>query len=183
MLECASLALLAAGPLEAPADKMPNSFSDRGAQLKAKSIRQFFEHRGIAQGIARYNISEDHCFIERWFKTVNEKLYRQELKDPLGVKEVVSEFIDYYNYERRHQRIGFVTPAQRHTGLDRQIIANRKEELDRARQSRMERTQRRQRSLGKGQKVADGDEMVGISQMVFSENSTGFSEKACSFGK
>lgn len=153
------------GLLEAPAEKMPKAFSDRGTQMKAKSIRQFFKDLGIVQEFARYRTPEDNCFIETWFKTVKyEKLYREELEEPLEVKEVVAGFIDYYNHERLHQGIGFVTPAQRHAGLDKEIIAKRKEELKKARQRRIERSQGQEISSGNGQKAIEGDEMIGIPQ-------------------
>lgn len=159
------IALENEGLLGAAAQKMPKAFSDRGTQMKAKSIGQFFKDLGIVQEFARYRTPEDNCFIESWFKTVKyEKLYREELEDPLEVKEVVAGFIDYYNNERLHQGIGFVTPAQRHAGLDGEIIAKRKEALEKARQRRMERNQGQEISSGNGQKVIEGNERVGIPQ-------------------
>ncbi len=35
------------------------------------------------------------------------------------------DFIAWYNDEHRHSRIRFVTPAQRHRGDDREILAKR----------------------------------------------------------
>jgi len=37
----------------------------------------------------------------------------------------VRRFVAWYNTEHRHSGIRFVTPAQRHAGLDRQILATR----------------------------------------------------------
>jgi len=37
----------------------------------------------------------------------------------------VSEFVRWYNEDRRHSAIRFVTPAQRHAGLDKPILAQR----------------------------------------------------------
>ena len=37
----------------------------------------------------------------------------------------VSGFVDWYNFEHRHSAIQFVTPAQRHAGLDTAILAQR----------------------------------------------------------
>lgn len=35
-------------------------------------------------------------------------------------------FVDWYNVEHRHSAIRFVTPAQRHAGLDTAILVHRK---------------------------------------------------------
>jgi len=38
----------------------------------------------------------------------------------------VKGFVGWYNNEHRHSRIKFVTPNQRHQGLDVEILENRK---------------------------------------------------------
>jgi hypothetical protein len=38
----------------------------------------------------------------------------------------VLEFVHWYNYQHKHSGLKFVTPIQRHTGLDKQILENRK---------------------------------------------------------
>lgn len=156
------IALEKEGFLGASRESMPKAFSDRGTQMKAKSIRRFFKDLGIVQEFARYRTPEDNCFIESWFKTVKyEKLYREELENPLEVKEVVAGFIDYYNNERLHQGISFVTPAQKHAGLDKEIIAKRKEELEKARQRRTERNRGQEIPLGPMDwEVVEWDEMA-----------------------
>ncbi len=37
------------------------------------------------------------------------------------------DFVQWYNHEHRHSRIRFVTPAQRHEGKDKGILARRHE--------------------------------------------------------
>jgi putative transposase len=37
----------------------------------------------------------------------------------------VRDFIRWYNHEHRHSRIRFVTPAQRHRGEDKEVLAQR----------------------------------------------------------
>jgi putative transposase len=34
--------------------------------------------------------------------------------------------VEWYNHEHRHSNISFVTPAQRHEGLDDKLLDNRK---------------------------------------------------------
>ena len=52
------------------------------------------------------------------------------------MEELIERFIDYYNNERLHQGIGFVTPVERHEGRHTAIIAARMEGMRLAREKR-----------------------------------------------
>lgn len=47
--------------------------------------------------------------------------------------------MEWYNTEHRHSGIQYVTPAQRHNGEDREILAKRKEVYNQAKERRPER--------------------------------------------
>lgn len=51
----------------------------------------------------------------------------------------VKRFVEWYNNEHRHSGIQYVTPAQRHNGEDRKILAKRKEVYNQAKERRPER--------------------------------------------
>jgi putative transposase len=51
----------------------------------------------------------------------------------------VSDFVRWYNHEHRHSGIRFVTPAERHQGLDKTILAARKGVYEAAKQKKPER--------------------------------------------
>jgi hypothetical protein len=51
----------------------------------------------------------------------------------------VLRFVTWYNTEHRHSGIQFVTPAQRHQGLDCEILAQRHALYEAARQARPQR--------------------------------------------
>lgn len=113
--------------------------SDNGSPMKAKSMRQFFRDLGIVQGFTRGATPTDNAITERSFKSIKyERLYLEDLAYPLIAIELADAFIRYYNEERLHQGIGFVTPQERHTGKDVQILARRKEDLQKARQMRLD---------------------------------------------
>ena len=44
----------------------------------------------------------------------------------------VESFVHWYNNEHRHSAIKFVTPNQRHQGLDALILTNRKKIIEQA---------------------------------------------------
>ena len=58
----------------------------------------------------------------------------------------VAAFVHWYIHEHQHSGIGFVTPADRHAGLDVEILAARRCVYERARQRRPERWSRTTRS-------------------------------------
>lgn len=112
---------LSIGPNGEPGSLALKALSDNGTQMKAKTMREFFRDLGIEQVFSRPHTPEDNPHIEAWFATAKcERLYA-ELEgcgDPLRAKAVIGNFIRYYNDERLHQGIGFVTPVERHEGRD-----------------------------------------------------------------
>ena len=46
----------------------------------------------------------------------------------------VKNFVEWYNNEHRHSGIHYVTPAQRHNGEDKEILAKRKEVYNQAKE-------------------------------------------------
>jgi putative transposase len=55
----------------------------------------------------------------------------------------VEQFMHWYNDNHQHSEMKFVTPNQRHNGLDRTILENRKKVMEQARRERTERSNRR----------------------------------------
>ncbi len=51
----------------------------------------------------------------------------------------VRDFIAWYNHQHRHSRIRFVTPAERHRGDDKAVLAKRHVVYEAARKKRPER--------------------------------------------
>ena len=118
-------ALCQEGLLDRQGERMPQAVSDRGSQMKAKSIKAFFRDLGVAQLFCRPHTPDDNAEMEAFFATLKcERLYRGSYDHPLQAEADIAQFIDYYNGGRLHQGIGFVTPNERHEGRDR----NRREE-------------------------------------------------------
>jgi hypothetical protein len=46
--------------------------------------------------------------------------------DVIKARQWITGLVEWYNHEHRHSAIGFVTPVQRHEGLDEQLLSNRK---------------------------------------------------------
>lgn len=48
-------------------------------------------------------------------------------------------FVEWYNNEHRHSGINYVTPSQRHMGLDQEVLRKRKEVYEKAKERHPER--------------------------------------------
>lgn len=59
--------------------------------------------------------------------------------DILSARLWVKHFVDWYNNDHRHSGIGFVTPSQRHSMLDKEILEKRTKVYEAARLAHPER--------------------------------------------
>jgi len=66
----------------------------------------FCEEQGIKHILGRVHHPQTYGKIERWFGT-----YKQEFDERFSS---LNEFIDYYNIERIHQGIGYITPLEKY---------------------------------------------------------------------
>ncbi|MCA1708893.1 MAG: IS3 family transposase, partial [Actinobacteria bacterium] len=119
--------------------KMPKSLSDRGPQMRSKTIRRFFYDLGITQMFSRPRTPADNAAIESFFATIKgERLYHGVYVNPIELISDADAFVIYYNQERLHMGIGFVTPAEKHDGRAEEIITARRVGLKRAREQRLQ---------------------------------------------
>jgi len=110
--------------------------SDNGAPMKSQTLKIKLEELGVMPSYSRPRVSNDNAYAESVFRTLK---YRPQwpsngFKDLTEARQWVERFVHWYNHEHKHSKIRFVTPQQRHSGLDQQILANRKEVLEAAKQ-------------------------------------------------
>ncbi len=132
-------ALAKEGLLGEDAPKLPVAASDRGTQMTSKSTQQFFFDLGIIQSFSRAKTPTDNAASESWNATLKcEVLYEADTAElpPWEVESLIDRFIDFYNNERLHQGLDYVTPAERHDGRHTAIIAARKRGLQEAKEQR-----------------------------------------------
>lgn len=119
--------------------KLPMAASDRGTQMTSKSTQQFFFDLGIVQSFSRAKTPTDNAACESWIATLKcERLYEANTADlqPWEVESLIDRFIDFYNNERLHQGLGYVTPAERHDGRHVAIIEARQRGMQEAKKRR-----------------------------------------------
>ena len=109
--------------------------SDNGAPMKSQTLKIKLEELGVLPSYSRPRVSNDNAYAESVFRTLK---YRPQwpsngFKDLTDVRQWVERFVHWYNREHKHSKIRFVTPHQRHTGQDQQILDNRRRVLENAR--------------------------------------------------
>lgn len=119
--------------------RLPMAPSDHGVQMAKKTARQFIRDLGISQLFARYQTPTDNAWIESWFRVLKYDWLR--FKDYISFDElrhILEEFIWFYNTQRYHGAIGYVTPDQKHNGEDKKILVQREAKKIQARRPRFE---------------------------------------------
>lgn len=115
--------------------------SDNGSPMKGATLRAKMIDLEITPSYSRPRVSNDNPYSESLFKTV--KYHYTFPEDPFAslseARAWVNKFVHWYNDEHQHSAIKFVTPNQRHHGLDKPILANRKKVMERARKKHPER--------------------------------------------
>ena len=133
--------------IHAQANK-PVLHGDNGATLKATTVLAMLYWLGVKPSYSRPRVSDDNAFVESLFRTAK---YRPEFPergfaDLQAARNWASQFVRWYNHEHRHSGIRYVTPAQRHAGLDKDILQARHEVYIQARQRNPQRWSRSTRN-------------------------------------
>lgn len=101
--------------------------SDNGSVQKASTLMATLDALGVEPSYSRPRVSNDNAFAESLFRTCK---YRPDY--PLdgfatidAAREWVARFVHGYHEEHRHRSLRYITPAQRHDGLDTDILTKR----------------------------------------------------------
>ena len=97
--------------------------SDKGSPMKGETMMNTLQRLGAAPSRGRPSVSNDNPFSEACFRTPRPLKYRPECPvKPFNSINAARLWVDTlvrgYNLEHRHCNISFVTPAERHAGLD-----------------------------------------------------------------
>ncbi len=103
--------------------------SDNGSPMKGATMLATLQALGVMPSFSRPACSNDNPYSESLFKTLK---YRpaypcRPFANLIAARQWVGTFVHWYNEEHRHSAINFVTPAQRHAGLDGALLRKRVE--------------------------------------------------------
>jgi putative transposase len=102
--------------------------SDNGSPMKGATLLATLQRLGVMPSLSRPSVSNDNPYSESLFRTLK---YRPDyplkaFADLMAARQWVAGLVEGYNHEHRHSSIRFVTPAQRHAGLDNELLTLRK---------------------------------------------------------
>lgn len=122
--------------------------SDNGAPMKSLTMRAKMYDLGVVTSRSRPRVSNDNPYSESLFRTVkyHPRWPCEGFTSLEEARKWVKEFVYWYNNEHRHSRIKFVTPNQRHEGLDVEILKKRKALYQAKRNEHPERWSKKERN-------------------------------------
>tara|TARA_R110000772_G_scaffold226474_1_gene337153 strand:+ start:35522 stop:36559 length:1038 start_codon:yes stop_codon:yes gene_type:complete len=108
--------------------------SDNGAPMRSFTMLAKMQDLGVISSYSRPRVSNDNPYSESLFKTVK-YCPQWPLKGFLNsddAREWVDGFVHWYNTRHKHSGIKYVTPEERHGGLDLAILSKRDETYQKA---------------------------------------------------
>ena len=97
--------------------------------MKGATMLVTLQWLGIVPSFSRPRVADDNSYSEALFRTVK---YRPEypsgpFESLQAARDWVTSFVGWYNHKHRHSGIRFVTPDQKHSGDEVEILKKREE--------------------------------------------------------
>ena len=86
--------------------------TDRGGQYASTRYRAALRRAGISQSMSAAGNCYDNAFMESCFGTIKQELEFVEYRSSAEALRELLSYIRYYNAERLHSSLGYVSPAQ-----------------------------------------------------------------------
>jgi putative transposase len=99
---------------EALSQGKPRVFNtDQGCQFTAHSYTSRLAAEGVAISMDGRGRALDNVFIERLWRSVkHEEVYRRDYENVAQAEASLWAYFEFYNQRRRHQSLGYRTPAE-----------------------------------------------------------------------
>jgi len=111
--------------------------SDNGPQFIARDFKEFIRLSGMTHVRTSPYYPQSNGKLERWHQSLKRESIRPRC--PLSLedaREIAGQYVQHYNTRRLHSAIGYVTPADKLAGREKEIFAARDRKLEAARQQR-----------------------------------------------
>ncbi len=122
--------------------------SDNGSPMTGATLRETMNRLGVTSSYSRPGVSDDNAYAEALFRTCK---YRPDypahgFATLDQARQWVLAFVRWYNLEHKHSGLKFISPVQRHTGLDAGIMERRRSVYEAAKARHPERWSRHTRN-------------------------------------
>lgn len=108
-------------------EEAPKLLSDNGSSYIAHDFGHFLDQVGITHIRGRPNHPQTQGKIERYHRSIKNVIKLETHFFPDQLRERIEEFVQYYNYQRYHESIDNLTPADVYFQRGEQILNNRKQ--------------------------------------------------------
>lgn len=109
-------ALVLAALHEAIAARQPGPglvhHTDRGGQYAGGEYRRVLGRARMEQSMSRPDNCYDNAFMESCFGTIKTELEMEVYADVSTAREEIREYLGYYDSQRRHSSLGYLTPRE-----------------------------------------------------------------------
>jgi putative transposase len=101
--------------------------SDNGKPMRGSAMVSTLQWLGIIPSFSRPHVSDDNPYSEALFRTLKHTpaYPRMPFADVDAARCWVARFVAWYNAEHRHSAIRYVTPDERHFGVELGVLARR----------------------------------------------------------
>lgn len=107
--------------------------SDNGNPMKGSTMLMTLYSLGIIPSFSRPRVSDDNAFSEALFKTIKYMpAYPGKFNTLEEARQWMADFVNWYNTMHRHSGIGYITPEQRASGKEAEILKLRNDVIQNA---------------------------------------------------
>ena len=85
--------------------------TDRGGQYASVRYRHVLRRSEIRQSMSRAANCYDNAFMESCFGTIKTELEMTEYQNSRLARQDIASYLAYYNHDRRHSSLNYLTPA------------------------------------------------------------------------
>ncbi len=117
-------------------DVRPDIQSDHGSGFIAREFAETLSETGVTHTKIRPHTPTDNAEIERYHRTIGERIDEENLEDFTQAKAVIAAIIDSYNNVRLHSALSFLRPVDYYRGNPQTFLAERRRRLQAARELR-----------------------------------------------
>ena len=119
-----------------PADARPDIQSDHGSGFIAREFAETLSESGVTHTKIRPHTPTDNAEIERYHRTIGERIDGEALKNVTAAKTEIGRVIGSYNNSRLHSSLSFLRPVDYYRGDPEALLAERRRKLITARELR-----------------------------------------------
>jgi len=111
----------------------PTIQSDYGSGFVAREFAETLGESGVTHRKIRPHTPTDNAEIERYHRTIGDRLDEETLEAFTQAESVIDGIIDWYNHRRLHSALSFLRPVDYYRGDPEALLAERRRKLQAAR--------------------------------------------------